>query len=480
VTHYVSRGLATRALLAFLALPGVVAFALPLLLVRAEAGLPAFHPGGLLLLVPGAVLLSWCVASFFTKGQGTLAPWDPPRRLVVSGPYRMSRNPMYLGVLLVLAGWAAGFGSPMLLVYGAVVAVWFHLRVIRSEEPGLREAFRTEWPRYAGRTPRWIFRSRRALVTAVLAGVVTLPLAGLIYEAYADARGAREFPAPGVLVDVGGRRLHLLCLGEGDPVVIFESSGFGNASSSARARERVATRTRVCSYDRMGQGWSDAGPSVATFDDLARDLAVLQDRAKLRAPVIVVASSIGGMTAEMFARRYPERVAGLVFVDAASSEGLPRALPWVGRVTALACAAGLAARLGAVRLIDPFGIENGEPSEEARRSAAVTYGGKQWAAMCAMARGVRSRPGVFDGVPPLRGDIPLVVLSASSEEEHVPGFQWLSADLRAQRIVSHRALASRSSKGRWMMVPDSTHLIASSQPDAVAEVVLDMLEQVGR
>ena len=104
----------------------------------------------------------------------------------------------------------------------------------------------------------------------------------MIYEAYADGMAAQEFPPPGMLVDIGGRRLHLLCIGEGEPTVIFESSGFGNAVSFVRARERLASRTTVCSYDRSGMGWSDPGHGPVSTGDLVRDLAVLQDRAKLQ------------------------------------------------------------------------------------------------------------------------------------------------------------------------------------------------------
>ena len=123
---------------------------------------------------------------------------------------------------------------------------------------------------------------------------------------------------PGMLVDIGGRRLHLLCIGRGDPTVLFEASGWGVSSlSAAMVRERVSSRARVCSYDRMGMGWSDPGPSVVTAGELARQLAVLQDRAGLNGPFILVGSSVGGLTIEMFGRRYPERTAGLVFLDAA-------------------------------------------------------------------------------------------------------------------------------------------------------------------
>ena len=112
--------------------------------------------------------------------------------------------------------------------------------------------------------------------------LVVLPLAGHAYETYADAHTRRTFQAPGMLVDVGGRRLHLVCIGDGFPIVLFEAPGFGVSSlSSATVRERVASRTTVCSYDRAGMGWSDPAPETLTAGALARDLAVLQDRRRI-------------------------------------------------------------------------------------------------------------------------------------------------------------------------------------------------------
>src|SRR5687767_4930613 len=123
-----------RALLAFLALPGIVAFLVPLTVLSGpDATWRTFQLVGLLALVPGLVLLFWCIREFYVAGKGTLAPWEPPRRLVVSGPYRFSRNPMYVAVLLVLIGWAAGFQSRALSIYAATMAVVFHLRVILAE-----------------------------------------------------------------------------------------------------------------------------------------------------------------------------------------------------------------------------------------------------------------------------------------------------------------------------------------------------------
>lgn len=152
-----------RALAAFLALPGVFAIAVPIawiLLTGGELAAPAMVAGGGVVWIVGVVGLLWCVRDFFVIGRGTLAPWDPARALVVVGLYRVSRNPMYVSVLLVLAGWAVAFGSLALGVYGAVVAVAFHLRVVLGEEPYLEREFGGQWRGYRARVPRWLGRPR--------------------------------------------------------------------------------------------------------------------------------------------------------------------------------------------------------------------------------------------------------------------------------------------------------------------------------
>lgn len=149
------RGLFVRALLAFLALPGVVAYAAPLA-AAGWGGLALAHPLALLLAAAGSALLLWCVRDFYVAGRGTLAPWAPPRRLVVVGLYRFSRNPMYVAVSLVLLGWAAAFGSVALLAYAGAVMLAFHLRVVLGEEPWLARTHGDAWAQYAARVRRWL------------------------------------------------------------------------------------------------------------------------------------------------------------------------------------------------------------------------------------------------------------------------------------------------------------------------------------
>ncbi|MCY1019121.1 methyltransferase family protein [Pyxidicoccus sp. MSG2] len=144
-----------RALVAFLALPGTVAFLVPALWVW-RAQLPLRQPLGLLATALGTAGLLWCVRDFYASGKGTLAPWAPPRELVVVGLYRYSRNPMYVSVLLVLLGWAMAFASRGLLLYALAVALAFHLRVVFGEEPWLARTHGEAWSAYARRVRRWL------------------------------------------------------------------------------------------------------------------------------------------------------------------------------------------------------------------------------------------------------------------------------------------------------------------------------------
>ena len=148
-------GLFARAVFAFLVLPGVVAFLVPMLLLRPDL-MEQSNRWGLVPFVIGVVLLLACVREFYVAGRGTLAPWAPPRSLVETGPYRWSRNPMYVGVLLILSGWAISFRSWPLALYAVAVLVAFHLRTVRHEEPWLARTFGDRWMQYRTRVSRWL------------------------------------------------------------------------------------------------------------------------------------------------------------------------------------------------------------------------------------------------------------------------------------------------------------------------------------
>ncbi len=138
--------------------PGTVTLLLPFLI---------FHPGypqvwggliwlGFLLIVTGAAILLRCIYAFAQEGKGTLSPADPAQHLVVKGLYRYTRNPMYVGVMLVLLGEALFFNSAGMAWYAAVVFVVFNLFIRFYEEPYLRKNFGVEYEEYCRRVGRWL------------------------------------------------------------------------------------------------------------------------------------------------------------------------------------------------------------------------------------------------------------------------------------------------------------------------------------
>ena len=134
-------------LLITIIVPGTVAVYIPLLFARrgSLAWWPITGPGqsaGLVLVALGAAGFLWCVWEFAVTGRGTPAPFDAPRRLVIRGPYRYVRNPMYVSVLLTIVAWSLIFRAPILLLYAAAWATIFHLFVVFYEEPTLRTKLR--------------------------------------------------------------------------------------------------------------------------------------------------------------------------------------------------------------------------------------------------------------------------------------------------------------------------------------------------
>jgi protein-S-isoprenylcysteine O-methyltransferase Ste14 len=155
--------LALRALFFLILMPGTVAGYIPLRIIipndRAfQCDLSVSSLAATCLIVLGLSVLLRCVWDFFAVGRGTLAPFDPPKRLVVTGLYRFTRNPMYNGVLAVLLGEAWLFRSTPLVQYAAVVFVVFNLFVLVYEEPALDSQFGESYRAYRRAVPRWGFR----------------------------------------------------------------------------------------------------------------------------------------------------------------------------------------------------------------------------------------------------------------------------------------------------------------------------------
>jgi pimeloyl-ACP methyl ester carboxylesterase len=209
---------------------------------------------------------------------------------------------------------------------------------------------------------RWTTRILIALCT----GLMVVACGGAAYQWMSTRRELAETPPPGRLVDIGGHRLHIWCTGAKDPAVILETGLGGSTADWGFVQPEVARFTQVCSYDRAGLGYSDPGPSPRTTRRIAQELEQLLDRSSIAGPVILVAASLGGFSARLLASERPQRVAGLVLVDASHEDQaheIPRLAPFVP----------LLASVGALRLLGiSFGPNPGFLAPSVRGFARAT------------------------------------------------------------------------------------------------------------
>jgi len=149
----------------------------------------------------------------------------------------------------------------------------------------------------------------KAILVAAIFGLLTIGQA---------SPAPREYPPPGKLIDIGGRKLHLYCTGQGSPTVILVAGAGAYSIDWALVQPKVAQETRVCSYDRAGLAWSDPGPSDETVEQTISDLHLLLRNAAEKGPYLLVGASIGGIYAQAYQREYPREVVGLVFSNSSN------------------------------------------------------------------------------------------------------------------------------------------------------------------
>lgn len=144
--------------------PGIVAGLIPYYIIG-ENGFSKFsnlfskigwHTSGIIIFLIGFIIMMHCIINFAVKGRGTLSPADPTKRLVISGLYKYSRNPMYVGVILILIGEAIYFQSSALWIYTACVFLLFNVFIMIIEEPRLKRDFEIEYKSYCDKVRRWI------------------------------------------------------------------------------------------------------------------------------------------------------------------------------------------------------------------------------------------------------------------------------------------------------------------------------------
>jgi pimeloyl-ACP methyl ester carboxylesterase len=156
----------------------------------------------------------------------------------------------------------------------------------------------------------------RRIILTVLVFLLILAAAGFLYENISEARDRRFNRMQGQLVNVGGRKMHIDCTGEGSPTVILDS-GLGDSYLSWRkVQPEIAKFTRVCSYDRAGLGYSDPSSQPRTSKVIAEELHALLQAASITPPYVFVGHSMGGYDVRVYTSMYRREIAGMVLVDA--------------------------------------------------------------------------------------------------------------------------------------------------------------------
>ncbi len=161
--------------------------------------------------------------------------------------------------------------------------------------------------------------------TRAAAATAAAGLASFAYQKVAEARDRRRFPPPGRLVDIGGRCLHLVEMGEGSPAVIIIPALGESVLGWLHILQGAAAEAQACIYDRAEIGWSDPPPHWRrTPDVMAADLHALLSAAGIPAPYVLVGHSIGGIVARSFYAQYPGHVAGMLLVDSSHEQQVRR------------------------------------------------------------------------------------------------------------------------------------------------------------
>ncbi len=322
----------------------------------------------------------------------------------------------------------------------------------------------TSSQRAMSHVPIW----RKRLLWGLLGMMIILPLSGALYQAAATEIDKRTYPPTGQLIDVGGYRLHLYCIGKntnGRATVVLEP-GLGGISTNlsiwAWVQPEIAKTTRVCSYDRAGLGWSDPGPQPRDAQHIVTELHLLLQNAHIPGPYVLVGWSYGGLYIRAYANQYRSETAGLVLLDSSSPDQCASTPDWQAMCasnTRMYTNSPILARLGIIRAIGLFQPASGLPDLPGKELLSSFSATKDWEALKAEDLASSTTNAQVLGEKTFSA-LPLFVLTATDHgappnmeqqwQVWQSGFTLLSTN-SVQRIVpgaTHASLVFRSTDAR--------------------------------
>jgi pimeloyl-ACP methyl ester carboxylesterase len=309
----------------------------------------------------------------------------------------------------------------------------------------------------------------RWLLYPVVASLFVGSVGGM-YESVALERDQRSYPAPGTLYDVGDHRLHLNCSGSGSPTVVLEN-GLGETSLIwSRITADLNTTTRVCAYDRAGQGWSDDANSAQDGLAIASDLHTLLERAGESGPFVLVGHSAGGTYSMVYAAQYPDEVAGMVLLDSMSPQNFTALPDFETEYSMMRRGLGVLpslARMGIARAL-PASVFSNLPEPEATQYHAFATSPRSM-------RNMRDEQAVYRDVfaqaqalTSLDGK-PLVVITVTESLRDIAGWSDAQTDLAALSSNSEHRIVD-ATHGGMLDDPNTFRSSVSAIGDVVQSV----------
>jgi pimeloyl-ACP methyl ester carboxylesterase len=333
-------------------------------------------------------------------------------------------------------------------------------------------------------------RTLKLIGLLIVVAVALLLGAGAIWEQVERQRAVRDFPAPGRLVDIGGRRIQIDCRGNGSPAVVFESGlGIDGSLSWTEVQDEVAKFTRACAYSRAGIIWSDDKEGPHDGVGVARDLHATLAASNEKGPFVLVGHSLGGPYITIYTKLYGNEVAGLVYVDASHPDQQKRMAATLGRLPGSPAMLAVSevvshlrwtgvVRLGALLLVGhtPPNV----PSETVRIS--TVFASKSTAAAIAEKDSMPStlaEAGTFRNL----GARPVAVLTHNEPLTDAVLKRQRMSRPEAEKLGSlwldlQNDIASWSSRSTHRVLNDAGHLIQFDRPDAVVTAIREVVDGV--
>ena len=321
----------------------------------------------------------------------------------------------------------------------------------------------------------------------IFALLVLATIVGVAYEMFGRRHAAREFPPPGKLVDIGGRRIQLDCRGTGSPTVIFEAGlDMSGSLSWSAVHDEIAKTTRACAYSRAGIMWSDPHDAPQNGKSIAADLHATLNNASEQGPFVLVGHSLGGPYIMTYTKFFGDEVAGLVFIDASHPEQVQRfntvarisesnimkfrdkvgaALNWTGVVRAVAASIKRMPNMPA-------------RDDQAVKAYASTTLGPMLKENEAIEQTL-AEAGTFRNL----GHRPVFVLTAMAPfpEQALADLKMTTDQAKQHQEIwkqMHEEQATWSSRSEHQLVPDSSHYIQFDRPDIVIAAVRSVVKKV--